>query len=308
MDEYCAFYGCVIPNRYPGIEASIRKTLPALGIKLVDAPDFSCCPAPGIFQSFNYKAWITLAARNIAVAEERGLKILTFCNGCFGSLYDANAALKADKKLLQEVNISLGKIGKKVSGEEKVEHIALLLYNKIGIDKIKQVVKKPLGLNVATHSGCHLLRSDPYKEVDNNEKPRILDELVEALGCKSVKYDSKVQCCGAGGGVRTALAQISLQILHEKVKPLNSSVDCLTDLCPFCHLQLDKGQVELNSQYGLDYKFPVLYYMQLLGLAMGLTAQELGITANFTQTDSVLKKINELQVVTPQIAPQSPKN
>ncbi len=301
MQEYCAFYGCVIPNRYPGIEASIRKTLPALGIKLVDVPEFSCCPAPGIFQSFNYKTWITLAARNLAVAEERGLKILTFCNGCFGSLYDANAALKADKKLLAEVNGYLGKIGKQVSGNEVVEHIALLLYDKIGLKKIKEVVKRPLGLNVATHSGCHLLRSESYKALDNNENPRILDDLVEALGCKSVKYDSKIQCCGAGGGVRTALAQISLQILHEKVKPLNSSVDCLTDLCPFCHLQLDKGQVELKQQYGLDYKFPVLYYLQLLGLAMGLTPQELGITANFTPTDSVLKKISEIQVVTPQI-------
>ncbi len=304
MQEYCAFYGCVIPNRYPGIEASIRKTLPALGIKLVDVPEFSCCPAPGIFQSFNYKTWITLAARNLAVAEERGLKILTFCNGCFGSLYDANAALKTDKKLLAEVNGYLGKIGKQVSGNEVVEHIALLLYDKIGLKKIKEVVKRPLGLNVATHSGCHLLRSESYKALDNSENPRILDDLVEALGCKSVKYDSKIQCCGAGGGVRTALAQISLQILHEKVKPLNSVVDCLTDLCPFCHLQLDKGQVELNQQYGLNYKFPVLYYLQLLGLAMGLTPQELGITANFTPTDSVLKKISEIQVVTPQIGSQ----
>ncbi len=307
MQEYCAFFGCVIPNRYPGIEASIRKTLPALGIKLVDVPEFSCCPAPGIFQSFNYKTWLTLAARNLAVAEEHELKILTFCNGCFGSLYDANAALKADKKLRAEINGYLGKIGKQVSGNEVVEHIALFLYDKIGVKKIKEVVKKPLGLNVATHSGCHLLRSEPYKVLDNNEKPRILDDLVEALGCKSVKYDSKVQCCGAGGGVRTALAQISLQILHEKVKPLNSSVDCLTDLCPFCHLQLDKGQVELNTQYGLEYKFPVLYYLQLLGLAMGFSPQELGITANFTPTDSVLKKISEDQVVAPQIVPNLPK-
>src|SRR4030042_1071525 len=144
MEEYGAFLGCVIPNRYPGIEASIRKTMPALGIKLVDVPEFSCCPAPGIFQSFNYKTWITLAARNLAVAEERGVNILSFCNGCFGSLYDANAALKQDKKLLAEVNDLLGKINKKISGNLKVEHIALFLYDKIGVDKIKEVVKKPL--------------------------------------------------------------------------------------------------------------------------------------------------------------------
>src|SRR4030042_7218931 len=146
MEEYGAFLGCVIPNRYPGIEASIRKTMPALGIKLVDVPEFSCCPAPGIFQSFNYKTWITLAARNLALAQERGLKILTFCNGCFGSLYDANTALKQDKKLLAEVNGLLSKINMKISGNVTVEHIGLFLYNKIGLDQIKASVKKPLGL------------------------------------------------------------------------------------------------------------------------------------------------------------------
>lgn len=298
LKDYCAFYGCLIPNRYPGLEASIRKTLPALGLNLVDVPEFSCCPAPGVFQSFNTKTWLTLAARNIAVAEEKGLNILTFCNGCFGSLYDAYQILKQQKDVRDEVNQALGKIDKHVQFTIDVEHIALVLFDKIGIEKIKQEVKVPLSLRVASHSGCHLLRSEPYKSVDNADVPRVLDDLVEALGCTAVDYDSKIQCCGAGGGVRTALPEISLQMLHEKLRSIDpNSVDCLTDLCPFCHLQLDKGQVDLNAQCDFNYKIPVLYYLQLLGLAMGYSPNELGLNAHFTPTEPLLEKLGLVQEI-----------
>lgn len=292
--DFTAFYGCLIPNRYPGIEASIRKVMPLLDVNIHDLPEFSCCPAPGVFQSFDYDTWLALAARNIAVAEAAGRDVLTFCNGCFGSLSEANKVIQEDELKREKVNRALAKVGMEVKGTINVKHIAILLYKDVGLDAIAQKVTRPLNLRVATHSGCHLLRSDEYREIDDSERPIVFDKLVQAIGCDPVEYNAKTQCCGAGGGVRSAVLDVSLQVLHNKLRVLGEipDVDCITDLCPFCHLQLDRGQVELQRTYGLEYATPVLYYLQLLGMAMGLSPDELGVTLNFTPVEPLLKKLN----------------
>jgi len=291
--EIAYFLGCIVNNRYPGVEKATRILFDKLGVELKDMEGASCCPAPGVFGSFDQKTWMTIAARNIAIAEEMGDDIVTECNGCFGSLFEANEMLKdnADKK--DEVNAILAQTGDhQFQGSVNVRHFAEVLYNDVGLDKIAELFEKPLDLNVAVHYGCHFLKPSAEKQIGDSENPSILDELVEITGAKSVDYQDKQMCCGAGGGLRARDKSVATSFTKEKLDNMTKAgVDCIVDVCPFCHLQFDVGQNEVNEQYGTDYHIPVLHLAQLYGLAMGLNADELTFSAQQQSAEPILKKL-----------------
>src|SRR5659263_162443 len=162
MKEFSLYLGCLIPNRYPGIEKATKLVLDRLGIKWSELKGASCCPAPGVFRSFDQTTWLTLASRNIVLGEEKNTDLLTICNGCFSSLMDANNILKNDSAIRTQVNDHLKKIGKMYQGTIEVRHIIEFLDKEIGKEKIDQMIERPLELRVAVHYGCHLLK--PTKE------------------------------------------------------------------------------------------------------------------------------------------------
>lgn len=282
-----------MPNRYPGIEVATRETLKRLGITLVDMEGASCCPAPGVTGSFDAYTWLAIGARNITLAESMGIDILTVCNGCFETLFEVNKKLKEDPKLRGEVNKILANIGYEFKGTVAVHQIAKVLHD-WGANKLKEHVKKTLNnVKAAVHYGCHLLYPSKDKQVDDPVRPKILDELVEALGAKSVDYENRLMCCGAGGGVRSGFLEFSLEFTREKLKAMEAvNVDCIVNVCPFCHLQFDRGQTEIKKIFGLDFKIPVIHYSQLLGLAMGLDPKRLGLYAQSVPCDSLIEKIS----------------
>jgi len=292
MAAYAFFLGCMIPNRYPGIELATLNIAPALGIELKDMEGASCCPAPGVFKSFDKATWLALAARNLTIAESMGCDILTLCNGCYGTLKEANEILKADAEQLDKVNRILNDVKREFQGSIQVRHIAEVLYRDFGPEKLSGMVKKPLPLNVAVHYGCHLLRPTKYREIKNAERPRFLDEMVEALGAKSIPYRDKNLCCGAGGGVRTAALDVSLDMAREKLQNIKAAgADLIVTPCGFCVFQFDRGQIEIKDKTGLFFNIPVLHYVQLLGLALGLPPEKLGVYNNAIPADTVIKKI-----------------
>jgi heterodisulfide reductase subunit B len=157
--EYAYFLGCITPNRYPGIEVAAKKIFKEFGIESKEMEGASCCPAPGVFGSFDMYTWLPIAARNLAIAEEMGLEIYVTCNGCFGSLQEADHLLKAHPKLKEKVNEILGKVGREYKGTTNVYHAVTLLHDDIGLDRLKEKVTKPMkGVNVAIHYGCHFLK------------------------------------------------------------------------------------------------------------------------------------------------------
>ncbi len=296
MNKLSFFLGCIAPNRYPGIEAATIKTLEKLGTELVDLEGASCCPAPGVFRSFDKITWLALASRNVTLSEELGLDILTVCNGCFGSLVDANNIMKEDPELKEEVNKILKEIGHEFKGTIEVRHIIEYLSREVGPEKIKAAVTIPMDLNVALHYGCHLVKPSKERHLGSVENPRFFDELVEATGATSVDYEDKMACCGAGGGARTAVLEPSLQMAVNKLEHMKAAgVDCIIDACPFCHLQFDVGQTEIKKKFDKVYDLPVLHYSQLLGLAMGLPLNELGIDQNLIINEEFNKKIERIR-------------
>ena len=290
--EIAYFLGCIMNNRYPGIEKATRILFDKLDIELKDMEGASCCPAPGVFGSFDKKTWASIAARNVTIAEDMDSDIMTECNGCFGSLFETNLMLKEDEAMKDEINEVLAEAGREFKGTVDVRHFAEILYNEVGLDKLAELVDNPLNLNVAVHYGCHFLKPTAEIKIDNAEKPTILDEIVETTGAKSIPYKDKMLCCGAGGGLRSRDIDVTLSFTKEKLDNMTAAgIDAIINVCPFCHLQFDVGQTEVNKQYGTDFKIPVFHLAQLLGLAIGLGSDELTLDSHLINTDPALAKL-----------------
>ena len=139
--KYAFFLGCIMPNRYPGIELAMRNIAPTLGIELLDMKGASCCPAPGVFKSFHQPTWLALAARNLCIAEELSADVTTLCNGCYATLREANTVLKENPAKKDEVNTLLREINKEFQGKIEVKHFVEVLYKEIGVEKLGKLLK-----------------------------------------------------------------------------------------------------------------------------------------------------------------------
>jgi len=299
-NKYAFFLGCIAPNRYPGIESAAIKTSKKLGIELVPLKGASCCPAPGAFGSIDLNIWYAMAARNVVLAEQMKTDIALICNGCYKSIWEVNHKLKHNKDLREGVNEVLKEIDMEYKGTVNVYHLAELLYDpKIcGVEKIRASVTNPLnGTRIAVHYGCHLLK--PKKDrvwsapgIGDTENPMWIEDMVAALGAEPVQYRNKMLCCGAGGGVRGYDIVHSLDITNEKMINLKAvKADALTEVCPFCQLQFDRGQIEIEEKFGVKYGLPVLHYNELLGLAQGMSPQELGLDLHGISCEPFLQKV-----------------
>ncbi|MBD3230774.1 MAG: CoB--CoM heterodisulfide reductase subunit B [Candidatus Lokiarchaeota archaeon] len=292
MLEYALFLGCNIPNRLPHLELAIRKVLPELDIKLNEIDGFGCCPDPIGIQALNYETWATLAARNICVAEEAGLDILTLCMGCYETLKTINYEIKHDLELKEKINKNLNKIGKEIKGSIEVYGILEILYRDIGVEKIKEKVTNPLGgLKVAAHYGCHALKPAYIIQFDDPAMPVSLDKLIDATGAKSMPYLNKNLCCGTGISGVDQRAQ--LEMIRAKFHEIRrTKLDCLCTLCPLCYIQLEMGQRLVNKEFDEDFKIPVFHYAELLALAMGIDQKELGFKFHRVKLKPVLEMLS----------------
>jgi len=180
-------------------------------------------------------------------------------------------------------------------GTIDVFHLAELLYDPeiCGLQKIKDSVTTPLkGAKIAVHYGCHLMKPRKERHFGTTEHPYWVEEMVAALGAEPVEYRNKMQCCGAGGGVRGYDIVHSLDITNEKlINIMEVKADAVTDLCPFCQLQFDRGQIEIEEKFGVKYNLPVLHYCELLGLAQGMTPQELALDLHGISCEPFLEKV-----------------
>ncbi|RLI64549.1 MAG: CoB--CoM heterodisulfide reductase subunit B, partial [Promethearchaeia archaeon] len=280
--SYSLFLGCVIPNRYPMIEKASRTLFEHLNINIKEMKGASCCPAPGVFRSVDKALWLSIGARNISLAEALQADIISLCNGCYGTLYEVNHQIKHNPELNDRINSVLQKVGKSFKGSVAVKQIVEVLYYDYKIENLRKFITNPLGLRVAVHYGCHLLKPTTVKNFpDNPDDPHFFDELVEITGSTSVDYQHKQMCCGAGGSLRTGAKESSLKFTLTKLRSMRrAGVDCIVTCCPFCQLQFDLGQLELANELDPDeepFNIPVLYISQLLGLAMGISPAELGM-------------------------------
>lgn len=273
--KYALFLGCTIPYREGSYEISARKVFDKLGVELAEMPDANCCGLP--VDPANHEMMLALSARNLCLAEQQNLNILTLCTGCATTMRKTNRTLKTDKKRKEEINRILSQIGLEFKGTIEVKHMVQVLKEDVGYEKIKESVKTPLtSLTVAEHSGCHLLRPAEYSGWDNPEDPQTLKDLIKLTGAKCLDYLDETECCGY-----TVVAideKVALRISREKLNHARAvGAQALITVCPSCHLMFDTNQTRIARAFNETYDLPVLHYTQLLGLAMGMSPDELGM-------------------------------
>lgn len=272
--KFLLFLGCVIPYRISSYEISARKVAEKVGIELAEMPEFNCCGLP--LDPVSHDMMLTLAARNLCLAEQQNLDIMTLCTGCAGTMRKVNMTLKEDKKLREMVNGYLKETGLEFKGKIKVRHILQVLAEDVGFEKIKATVQKPLTpLKVAEHNGCHVLRPAKYVGFDDPENPTILKNLIELTGAKCLDYLDETECCGAP--IIGVNDMIPLQLAREKLDHIRAvGAQALITVCPFCQMMYDLHQSRIERTFNEKFGIPVLHYTQLLGLAMGFSPDELG--------------------------------
>ncbi|MGZ3495096.1 MAG: CoB--CoM heterodisulfide reductase iron-sulfur subunit B family protein [Thermodesulfobacteriota bacterium] len=290
--NYTLFLGCTVPVRALNYEISARKVAERLGLHLSDDPDFSCCGYP--IKSVHRYAYLLMAARNLALAEKKGLPLCTLCSACCGSLTEANHELQEDEKLRKRINEDLFEwVGLRYEGGIRVTHFVRVLDQEVGQKKIIDQVQVDLSsLHVAPHYGCHYIKpSTIYNRTEDPENPESLDNLIKATGAQAVQYEDKLQCCG--GGVLAMDEQVALAMAHRKLDHLRAQqADAMILICPFCNVMYEGNQRKIEKNFQTEYKLPVLYYPQLLGLALGFGPDELGMKMNRVKTTELVKKIN----------------
>ncbi len=290
--QYTLFLGCTVPVRAANYEVSARKVAERLGIELYDVPDFACCGYP--IKSVNHYAYLLMAARNLALAEAKGHPLCTLCSACCGALAEANHELQEDEALRERINKDLSAwIGREYHGGVRVTHYVRVLKEEVGAEKIKKEIQVDLSsLRLAPHYGCHYTKpSTVYGRIEDPENPRSLDELIEASGAKSIFYENKLSCCG--GGVLAIDEQVALGMAKNKLDRIQAGqADGMVLICPFCDIMYESNQKKIEKVAGKEYKLPVLFYPQLLGLAMGMEPDEVGMKMNRVRPTELLKKIN----------------
>lgn len=287
---WALYMGCVIPNRLPFIEVAIRETLRHFGVPTEELQEFTCCPNPLSLAHLDHQAALVIAARNLAVAQNHNLDIITPCCGCFETLKTAAVQLAADEEVRDQVNEILSELGYEYKGNRQVKHIIQFLYENIGTAAIADAVERPLrGLRVALHYGCHLLRPSSILNVDDALSPTFLHNLVHAIGATPVAYQDEMDCCGQG--TRVGDRDLSFRMAGTKLSHIQQvGADALVVACPACFMNFDLFQrMALKSQPRQD-PLPVFYYPELLCLALGTPVERLGLAAHRVKVDAALAK------------------
>ena len=290
MSKYALFLGCTTPVKVPQYELASRWVCKYFGIELIDVEEFTCC---GINQvNLSIEAGLLMAAMNLALAEARGLDILTLCAACTGALAEAIEKLK-DETTRNSVNEKLRDVGLEYKGKSKVRHISRVLYEEVGTERITRETKKDLSaLRIAPHYGCHYLKPksafDGFEEPDN---PKTLHELISAVGARPVKYETLGLCCG--GKVSPVSEDLSRALARKKLDDLaDKKIDALVLQCQTCYLMYSDQQKEINGKYSKQYNLPVLLYPQLLGLALGADpVKDLGLNLHSISPEKILSKV-----------------
>ena len=283
QNEFAFFPGCVLSQAAKESKISLEAIAPILGIKLHEIKGWSCCGATQA-QDVDPIATLVANARNLDLAEGMNMPVLTTCSTCFLTLTRAKTALDRGQK--DRINTFLAKGNMQYQGTTEVTSLLWVLYQ--NVETLRAKVVKPLSnLKVALFYGCHSLR--PEKATQNRESsvnPKSFETVVEALGAKIVPFEKRLDCCGfhASYPAVKSVQKMSSQIVNNADE---NGADCIVTPCPLCQMQLDIYQERYQDAQNSGARVPIIHLSQLVGLALGLSKEQLGFEHNIVNTNSV---------------------
>ncbi len=286
--NYAFFPGCVSKGACPELYQSVMQVYPKLGINLKEMTTASCTGA-GVLQEKDAKLGDVLNARTFAMAEKKGLPIMTICSTCQGVMSQANHRLTTQPRYLEEVNGYLKDEGLTYRGTTTIKHFLWILLEDVGEDTLRQHIVRPLtGLRAAPFYGCYIQRPTQALGIDDHpDRGKSLERIIEILGAQVVDFPGKTRCCGFPILTINEKNSLSMVATHTRDAKTHGA-DIMVTPCPLCHLNLDGMQTKAASQEKTEIDLPILHLPQLLGLAMGLDAKSLGLTRHLISPDSAL--------------------
>lgn len=288
MYRFAYYPGCSLEGTAKEYNLSTKAVCKALGIELVELPDWNCCGATSA-HSTNYFLSIALPARNLIKAGELNLNLAIPCSACFNRMKTSDYHIKEDKRIKEEIEKLLGR---KYIANSKINHLLeIFAEDKINAIIASKVAKPLQGLKIAPYYGCLLVKPPKIVEFENAEDPQSLDNLIVTLGGEAISdFAYKTECCGAS--LTLTREEIVLELVNKILKDAQlREADCLVTVCPFCHFNLDAKQRDVKRKFKENYNLPIFYFTQLIGLALGISSKELGIDKHFVNPMELLKRL-----------------
>lgn len=286
-----AYYpGCSGKGSSEEYDLSTRTVLRRLGVEPEEIEDWNCCGSSPAHM-VNHELSAALSGRNLAQAKRMGHRLVTTpCPSCLSNLKNAQQAAMDEKKRR--------KINKLMDDEcpTDVDAVSTLQFftEQIGLDRIREAVVSPLpALRVACYYGCLTTRPPKLMRFDDPENPMSMDDILAACGVEVVPFPLKTDCCGAASGmprndITTRLSGKILDMASEL------KADAVAVACPLCQMNLDLRQSQANAARGTNHQMPVFYFTQLMGLAMGLSAEDMGLSKLCVDPNPCLKRAGVL--------------
>jgi len=304
-----AYYpGCSLDSTAIDFNVSLKRLMDTLDIEYTEIDDWNCC---GTTPANNASELLvaTLSARNLLLADQAGLKeILSPCVSCYNKLYKAAHYInsKSELKNKREVHMrdsilkALKDMGFNTRKEFdfKIYSIMEFLYKNKSLigESFKEqksgksksdfsIIKK---LHPVCYYGCALLRPESAVKFDDPEEPTSMEEILEEVGINCRDFDFKTECCGAILSLshKNSVLRLSRDILESAVE---NKADSLIVFCPLCQQNLDMRQKQINRFAKSEYRMPVIYITQVLGIALGLTSKEVMLDKLFIQPEKTMK-------------------
>ena len=280
--EFAFFPGCVLTQAAKESKMALEAVAPRLGIKLKEIPGWSCCGASQA-QDVDPVATLVANARNLALAEKMNLPVLTSCSTCLLMLRRAKAELDGGKK--DRINTFLAKGNMHYAGTSEVTSLLWVLAQ--NAQMLKSKVVRPLANHkVAAFYGCHSLRPEHALGFESAVNPTSFETVVAALGGQTVPFAKRLDCCGfhAVYPAEKSVMRMTGQIVDSAAA---SGATCLVTPCPLCQMQLDIYQEAAQDISKSKARMPVLHLSQLVGIALGIPAKDLGLDYNVIDATKV---------------------
>lgn len=293
--KYAYFPGCVAQGACRELYQSTAALTQALGIELLELKKASCCGS-GTFKEESQLLEDAVNARNIALAEELNLPLLTHCSTCQGVIGHVDERLKQSQQdnpaYLEQINGLLKKEGcSPYQGSSEVKHLLWALVGDYGLEELqKRVTRQLSGLKCAAFYGCYLLRGQKSIPFDDPFQPESMENVFRAVGATPIYYRGRTQCCGWPLSSYATSQAFQMAGTHIQ-EAIASGADCMVTPCPLCHLNLDSRQPEVEKAIGSKLGLPVLHLPQLVALALGIQPEILGLQKHIVSTRSVLQKL-----------------
>jgi heterodisulfide reductase subunit B len=279
--------GCSLEGTARQYDISAKQVCRSLGIELEEVPGWSCCGSSPALK-MNRLLSTALSAHNLALMERQGVsEVVAPCPFCFRRLKSAQEEIGGDPALREEVQQI---IEDQINGRLTIHNLLGFLSQKVGLEAIREKVNKPLkGLKLIPYYGCYVVKPPSVTGFDHPEDPTSLDEILEAVGGEVLDWDFKVECCGAGLSLSKTekVVELTGRLIREAAW---RGADAIVVVCQLCQANLDLRQKEIGSEDNTNYKLPIIYFTQLLGLSFGYSPTDLGLNHHVVDPLAVLRE------------------